>query len=46
MPIAPISPKVREILKDSTKGRELVRKIRKRNPDKNGHQFPLTKNQE
>lgn len=43
MPEAPISPKVREILKDPIKGRELVRDIIKLNPDKNGHQFSLKK---
>jgi len=43
MPIAPISPRVREILKDSIKGRELVKKIRKLNPDKNGHVMKKSK---
>ncbi|MBA7574440.1 hypothetical protein ES708_16246 [subsurface metagenome] len=37
MPTAPISPKVKEILKDSKEGRKLVKEVRERNPDKNGH---------
>lgn len=45
MPTAPISPKVKEILKDSNEGRKLVKEIRERNSNKGGFKSKATKEQ-
>jgi len=36
MPEAPFSPRLKDILEDANKGRNFVREIIKRNPDKGG----------